>query len=515
MWNTSRVLILDFGSQYTQLIARSVREAKVYCEIQPYDWSWEKVETFQPNFIILSGGPESITQDEAPRLSFHYSQFEKNEISVLGICYGMQLMARENGGVVSQGKVSQFGFGKVKWLSQELSKVSEQNVWLSHGDHVETLPKGFELLASTDAIKNVVMIRKQSNRQDIGFQFHPEVQHTEGGKELLHHILKTVGHCKPDWDAGHIRKFIEAEIGKKVGTESHVLMGLSGGVDSSVAAVLISNVIGERLHCVFIDNGLLRLNESEQVLERYKALNLSVDFVKAGSRFLKNLEGISDPEKKRKVIGHTFIEEFRTWSLEQTECQFLGQGTLYPDVIESVSVRGPSHTIKTHHNVGGLPKNLPFKLIEPLRELFKDEVRTLGHELGIPSEILNRHPFPGPGLAVRIMGEVTEEKLKLLRQVDAIFINEIEAAGLTNEIWQALAVLTDTQSVGVKGDARDYGPVVALRAVTSRDAMTADWYPFSSEFLKQVSTKILNEVREVTRVVLDITSKPPGTIEWE
>lgn len=525
----SKVLILDFGSQYTQLIARRIRECEVYCEIHPYTLSFDKLKGFNPSLVILSGGPDSVREAGSPRLSFPWKRWDELKhplrthegVSVVGICYGMQLMAIENGGAVARGAVAEYGHGALTWMespllpSLEKKAHASQNVWMSHGDHVSVLPAQFHGLASTTDVPLAAMACRHSQRWDVGLQFHPEVAHTESGGALIRALVLKLGGCTQEWKMSRVCERLIEAVRTRVGERHHVVMGLSGGVDSTVAAVMIQKAVGSRLHCVLVDNGLLRAHEREQVLKDYKQIQLNVECVDARNAFLSSLKGVHDPETKRKKIGHAFIDSFRDWALRIPDCGFLGQGTLYPDVIESVNVKGPSHTIKSHHNVGGLPKDLPFQLVEPLRELFKDEVRALGRELGIPPLLLNRHPFPGPGLAVRVLGEVTEERLAILRKADLIFVQSLREEGLYDQIWQAFAVLTNTNSVGVKGDARAYGPVVALRAVTSVDGMTADWFEFEGAFLKKVSRRILNEVPEVTRVVYDISTKPPSTIEWE
>lgn len=503
--------VLDFGSQLTQLIARRLRELGVYSELFPFDVDIEKIRRLKPAGIILSGGPNSVYDKDAPLRSVK----ELAEIApVMGICYGMQLIAKELGGVVESAGKREYGLNQVTWsqqLSLDVPKV--QRVWMSHGDIVKVPPPGFKVVGTSDT--NHAAALKHDRYWAV--QFHPEVSHTEHGIELLKAFVFEQCKATRNWNAPNIVEHLMQEIRAKVGTEDHVLCGLSGGVDSTVVATLLSKSLGsERVHCVFVNNGLLRKNEYRDVLDNYRSLGLNVIGVNAENAFLKALEGLEDPEKKRKAIGHVFIEVFQK-AAEKVgkKLVWLAQGTLYPDVIESVSPRGTSVTIKSHHNVGGLPEKMNMKLVEPLRELFKDEVRAIGSQLGLPPQNLGRHPFPGPGLAIRIMGAVTREDLEIVREADDVYISELKKHGLYDKIWQAFCVLLPVRTVGVQGDARTYDKVLALRAVTSSDGMTADWYPFEFNFLRNVSNRITNEVKGVNRVVYDVTSKPPGTIEWE
>jgi GMP synthase (glutamine-hydrolysing) len=518
----NRILILDYGSQFTQLIARRVREAHVYCEIHPAARGTDLafVRAFAPKGVILSGGPSSVFDRDAPTAD---PKLLELGTPILAICYGMQLVAHLAGGKVKPSTEREYGRADVtvRDASGLFAGFEPQGcitVWASHGDRIEQPPPDFRVTASSPNAP--VAAFQHDSRPIFGVLFHPEVAHTPRGGEILHNFLFDICGCTPDWTPGH---FIEHEIERiqrVVGGQSRAICGLSGGVDSAVAAALVQRAIGDRLTCIFVDHGLLRLNERDQVERAFKAhLGMDLRVVDAEARFLDTLAGIDDPEEKRRRIGHTFIDVFEDAARHvegAAEVQFLVQGTLYPDVIESSSPRGgPSVTIKTHHNVGGLRPDLPWKLIEPLRELFKDEVRQVGRELGLPEEIVGRHPFPGPGLAIRVLGPVTRERLDLLQRVDAIYIEEIRAAGLYDQIWQAFAVLLPIKSVGVMGDYRTYDHVVALRAVTSRDGMTADWFAFPADVLGRMSSRIINEVRGVNRVVYDVSSKPPATIEWE
>ncbi|HYG86160.1 MAG TPA: glutamine-hydrolyzing GMP synthase [Azospirillum sp.] len=512
-----RVLILDFGSQVTQLIARRVREAGVYCEIHPYTMPGERIEAFGPKAIILSGSPASVTEVNAPRAP---DVVFRMGLPVLGICYGQQTMCAQLGGTVTGSDHREFGraFLEVKEPCALFDGVwdvgGREQVWMSHGDRVTALPEGFRPVAVSEGAPFAAIA--DDRRQFYGVQFHPEVVHTPHGAQLLSNFVHRVAGLKGDWTMAAFRQQAIEKIRKQVGT-GKVICGLSGGVDSSVAAVLLHEAIGDQLTCVFVDTGLMRAGEAEEVVTLFRDhYNIPLVHVDAAELFLGKLAGVSDPEQKRKIIGATFIDVFDGEAHKVGGAQFLAQGTLYPDVIESVSFTGgPSVTIKSHHNVGGLPERMNLKLVEPLRELFKDEVRALGRELGLPEAFVKRHPFPGPGLAIRVPGEITAEKLAILRKADTIYLEEIRNAGLYDAIWQAFTVLLPVRTVGVMGDGRTYDYACALRAVTSTDGMTADWFPFPHEFLARVSNRIVNEVRGINRVTYDITSKPPGTIEWE
>lgn len=502
-------IILDFGSQFTQLIARRLRELGFYSEIHSYDLAIESLIAKNPYGVILSGGPNSVYEKNSPQRDI---QELKKHFPILGVCYGMQLIVHQLGGAVEPGLTREYGLNMLRWKKDliGLGKLS-QKVWMSHGDVVTKLPPDFELLAETEDHPAVI----QASRC-LAVQFHPEVAHTEEGEKILKYFAKMC-EAKNDWQAPQILKELSDKIKTEVG-ENSVLMGLSGGVDSTVVATLLTQTLGrEKVHCVFINNGLLRLGEYEQVLTDYENLGLNVYGVDATEKFLNELQGLTDPEKKRKTIGRVFIEVFEDFmeKNKNLNLKFLAQGTLYPDVIESVSSVGGSVTIKSHHNVGGLPEKMKLKLLEPVRLLFKDEVRKLGRELGIPEKLIQRHPFPGPGLSIRVIGEVTEEKLKILKKADDIFIKTLHEMGLYKNIWQAFCVLLPVQSVGVQGDSRSYDQVLALRAVTSVDGMTADWYPFEFKDMREISNRITNQVKGINRVVYDVTSKPPATIEWE
>lgn len=508
------IVVLDFGSQYTQLIARRIREQQIYCEIQPYTLPLNELKDLKPKGIILSGGPASVYEDNAPLIDA--SVFNLG-IPVLGICYGMQLIAY----LLEEGKVhpaSEREYGnaqlQVNAESNRLFKglPSDITAWMSHGDKIDCLPAGFNTIAQTQNSPIAAMV--DSKGMLYGLQFHPEVEHTRDADKILYNFARHICECEPEWTMDSFISEAISQIQETVKDE-RVLCAVSGGIDSMVLATLLHQAIDNQLVSVFVDNGLLRQNEVEQVLSTCETIGINIEFVDANKSFLTALTGVIDPEQKRKVIGAQFIETFRSKVKQLGPCRFLAQGTLYPDVIESVSTKGPSSTIKTHHNVGGLPPDMPFELIEPFRELFKDEVRRVGAELDVPPHVLGRHPFPGPGLAVRILGEVTPERLEVLRFADAIFIQEIKDAGLYDEIWQALVVLLPVKSVGVMGDERTYENAVALRAVTSSDAMTADWARIPDDVLAKISTRIINEVKGINRVVYDISSKPPSTIEWE
>jgi GMP synthase (glutamine-hydrolysing) len=509
-----KILILDFGSQYTQLIARNIRELNIYCEIQPCT----KAINYEPSLkgIILAGSPFSVNDANAPKPDV---QAMAAHLPVLGVCYGAQLIAQQSGGEVGKSAHREFGRAHLQNVQHEtlLATISnESQVWMSHSDSIKKLPEGFDIIATTDSIPVAAFKAPNSYAKNVvyGIQFHPEVTHSIDGKQLLKNFVVDVCGCRQDWTpAAFIHETVE-RIKQEVG-DAKVVMALSGGVDSTVAATLIHRAIGDRLYCIFVDNGLLRKNEFEQVLDGYKHLGLNTKGIDAKQRFYSELKDVTDPEQKRKIIGRLFIEVFQEESLKLKDVSFLGQGTIYPDVIESVSVHGPSATIKSHHNVGGLPEKMHLKLVEPLRFLFKDEVRRVGRELGLDELFIARHPFPGPGLGIRILGAVSEEKVKLLQDADAIYIQNLRDSELYNHVWQAGTILLPVQSVGVMGDERTYEFTVALRAVTSVDGMTADWAHLPYEFLGKVSNEIINKVRGINRVVYDISSKPPATIEWE
>jgi len=509
------ILVLDFGSQYTQLIARRIREASVYCEIHPFNIPSEKIDALKPEGIILSGGPASVYQENAPKVK---EEIFKLPVPFLGICYGMGMINLASGGEVARAEQREYGPAELiidndTDLFRGFAKKDLVRVWMSHGDKMTSIPKGWQVLAHSG--NSPVAAFADLSRRFFGVQFHPEVAHTPRGKEILDNFVFRICGCQPTWTVEHFIETAVNRIREQVG-DGRVLCALSGGVDSSVAATLVYQAIKERLVCVFVNNGLLRQNEAERVCQLFaERFGQSFRYVDASEKFLSRLEGVEDPEEKRRRIGHTFIEVFEEEAKQLGTVDFLAQGTLYPDVIESVSFVGPSATIKTHHNVGGLPTNMKFKLIEPLRELFKDEVRNLGKQLGLPPEMIQRQPFPGPGLAIRVLGEVTEERLKVLREADVIVLDEIRAAGLYEKVWQSFAVLLPIRTVGVMGDERSYENVIALRVVDSQDGMTANWVSLPTDLLARISNRIINEVRGVNRVVYDISSKPPATIEWE
>ena len=510
---TEKILILDFGSQYTQLIARAVREANVYCEIIPFHKKFE----FEPGLkgIILSGSPCSVNEENAPDVDV---QQLITKVPVLGICYGAQLTAKRFGGLVAKSNKREYGRAILERKKEDLlfNNVDEKSqVWMSHSDTIKELPDGFELLADTESIPVAAFKKNGTEAKALyGVQFHPEVYHSKEGKKILHNFLVHVCGCSQDWTPAHFITDTVDALKKQIG-DRKVIMALSGGVDSTVAATLIHRAIGKNLYGIFVDNGVLRKNEFESVIKTYNELGLNVKGIDAKQRFYDGLAGKSEPEEKRKVIGSLFIDIFQEESKKIAGVELLGQGTIYPDVIESVSVHGPSVTIKSHHNVGGLPEHLHLELVEPLRSLFKDEVRKVGRELGIPAEMIDRHPFPGPGLAIRILGEITEEKVQLLQDADHLYIKGLKDAGLYATVWQAGAILLPVKSVGVMGDERTYEFTLALRAVTSVDGMTADWSHLPYDFLANISNEIINNVRGINRVVYDISSKPPATIEWE
>ena len=506
------IVILDFGSQYTQLIARRVRELNVYCEIHPYNISVEMLRALQPRGIILSGGPSSVYDEDAPHCSGEVLQFS---VPVLGICYGLQLMSYFLGGTVEPSSRREYGAAQLRLIADSTLLAdlpTDSQVWMSHGDHVTIPPPGFKLTADTGNAMGAV---EDVARGLYGIQFHPEVTHTAQGKQVLANFVKKICGCQGDWNPASFIESTVQKIRERVG-DGKVICGLSGGVDSSVAAALVARAIGDRQICLFVDNGLLRKNEFESVLQSFADYGqLNVKGIAAGERFLTELEDVTDPERKRKIIGREFIEVFQEEARQLGAIDFLVQGTLYPDVIESVSVKGPSAVIKSHHNVGGLPEKMHLKLIEPLRELFKDEVRAVGRELGLPDGLVSRQPFPGPGLAVRIVGAVNSDRIRLLQESDNIVQEEILRADLYHDLWQVFAVLLPIKSVGVMGDFRTYEQVVAIRAVESTDGMTASWARLPYDVLAAISSRIISEVRGVNRVVYDISSKPPSTIEWE
>ncbi len=513
MLNTDKILILDFGSQYTQLIARRVREQKVYSEIYPFNVPIERIKNFEPKGIIISGGPSSVYEQGSP---IPDPGIFNLGLPVLGICYGMQLMAHLLGGRVA--KASRREYGKAELFIDDDKDIfaqipSRTNVWMSHGDRIEKLPKDFFAVGHT--VNSPIAAMADPKRRFYALQFHPEVVHTDEGQNILSNFIFKICGCKPEWTMKSFIETAKKDIAEKT-KNSKIICGISGGVDSSVTAVLLHEAVGDALTCIFVDNGLLRHNEAFKVERTLRQnFHMNIICVDASERFLKKLSGIKEPERKRKIIGNEFIRVFEEEAQKIKDAAFLAQGTLYPDVIESTSFKGPSATIKSHHNVGGLLKKMRLKLIEPLRELFKDEVRLLGRELGMPDEIINRHPFPGPGLAIRCIGNVTAQKIELLRKADMIVLEEIKKAGIYNEVWQAFAVLLPVKSVGVMGDERTYENAIAVRVVKSIDGMTADWAKISYDVLGSISNRIINEVKGINRVVYDITSKPPGTIEWE
>ncbi len=514
MITNQTIAVIDFGSQYTQLIARRIRELNVYSEILPYSITLNELKNKNVKAIILSGGPSSVYNNNAPKIS---NSILNAGIPILGICYGLQLLMYYNGGYVHSSRKGEYGFAQVKSnVSNILFKgfPNESQVWMSHGDEVKELPTDWEVISRST--NNIIAAVQKKESKIFGVQFHPEVVHTIYGKELLSNFIFDIAKCKPEWTPENFTKNTIENIKNKVGDEN-VICGLSGGVDSSVVATLLHKAIGEKSHCIFIDHGMLRKNESNQVMSTLKnGLGLNIRMFNHSDKFLKKLEGVTDPENKRKIIGTQFIRSFEEATSIIGNTKYLAQGTLYPDVIESGgSDLGPAVTIKSHHNVGGLPQDLKFELIEPVRSLFKDEVRKVGKELGLPDFVLNRHPFPGPGLAVRIIGEITDKRIKILQEADDIFIDILHKTGQYDSIWQAFAVLIPTKTVGVMGDARTYENLLGLRAVTSVDGMTADWYNMPYEVLNECSNRIINEVRGINRVVYDVTSKPPGTIEWE
>ena len=508
---TEKILILDFGSQYTQLIARRVRELNVYCEIHPYNHAPELDDSVKG--VILSGSPCSVLDEGAPDpdLTPYLGQ-----LPLLGVCYGAQLIAHKHGGKVLPSEIREYGRARLSRVDTHFDLLKEitlnSQVWMSHGDTIKSLPEQFQIIGSTPDVD--VAAYKVEGQETYGIQFHPEVTHSTEGKTILRNFVVNICHCTQDWTPDIFIDATVEELKQQLGDDK-VVMALSGGVDSTVAAELVHRAIGDNLYCIFVDNGLLRKGEFEQVLESYKHMGLNIRGVDAKEKFYTSLKGISDPEGKRKAIGRTFIDVFDEEAHRIENVKWLGQGTIYPDVIESVSVKGPSATIKSHHNVGGLPERMNLKVVEPLRLLFKDEVRRVGSSLEIDPNILGRHPFPGPGLGIRILGDITPEKVRILQEVDAHFINGLRSHGLYDEVWQAGAVLLPVQSVGVMGDERTYEQVVSLRAVTSVDGMTADFVHLPYEFLAEVSSQIINRVKGVNRVVYDISSKPPSTIEWE
>lgn len=505
------IIILDFGSQYTQLIARKIRELNVYCEIHAYN----KIPTLTPDVkgVVLSGSPYSCNDAQAPIPDLSKI---KGHLPMLAVCYGAQYLAKMGGGNVLPSKIREYGRANLQYIDNSnplLKDISPNSqVWMSHGDTIERVPENYKLICSTDTVKYAGY--QIEGEQTYAIQFHPEVSHSIEGLKMLRNFVVDICHCDQSWTPASFVETTIGELRQKLGDDK-VVLGLSGGVDSSVAAMLLNKAIGKNLHCIFVDNGLLRKNEFQNVLESYKDMGLNVKGVDAKQKFYNVLKGITDPEKKRKAIGKTFIDVFDEEAKQITDVTWLAQGTIYPDVIESLSVKGPSATIKSHHNVGGLPDYMKLKIVEPLRSLFKDEVRRVGREIGLKNDLLQRHPFPGPGLAIRILGDITPQKVEILQNVDDIFISGLKEHGLYDKVWQAGAILLPVQSVGVMGDERTYENVVALRAVESNDGMTADWSHLPYDFLAKMSNRIINEVKGVNRVVYDISSKPPATIEWE
>ncbi len=509
--NNDSIIILDFGSQYTQLIARRIRELNVFSEIYPFNISFEKIKEINPKGIILSGGPSSVYEKNAP---FPAPQIFELNIPILGLCYGLQVIAEIFGGKVKSSQLREYGLAILKIKNKKsifAGLKDKEKVWMSHGDKVIKIPKGFEVAGKTENSDYAAIVNEE--KKIYGLQFHPEVIHTESGMKIFENFIK-ICKTKRNWVAETYINATIKEIREKV-KDDKVLCAVSGGVDSTVTAFLINKAIGKKLICVFVNNGLLRLDEEKKVIKMFERVGINVHYINAEKIFLKKLKGVVDPEKKRKIIGNLFIKVFENYSKKIGKFKFLAQGTLYPDLIESVSVKGPSATIKSHHNVGGLPEKMKLKLIEPLKFLFKDEVRKIGERLGIPLEVLWRQPFPGPGLAVRVIGEVTKEKLDILRNADNIIIDEIKKAGYYNKVWQSFGVLLPVKTVGVMGDKRTYENVIALRVVYSKDGMTADWVNLPYELLNKISSRIINEVKGVNRVVYDISNKPPSTIEWE
>jgi len=508
------IVIIDFGSQFNQLIARRVRECRVYCQIEPPTITAEQIRSLAPEGIILSGGPSSIYEANSPRVD---AGIFKLGIPVLGICYGMHFMVDSLGGKVKQAEKREYGFAALNARKQAglFKGIGRETVtWMSHGDSIDALPKGFTVTASTTNTKVAAMA--SARKKFFGVQFHPEVEHTAEGRKIIRNFLFDICGCKPSWTMKSFARETIDQIRETVG-DKKVILGLSGGVDSSVAALLIHRAIGKNLTCIFVDNGLLRKDEAAQLKIKLKSrLDINIRFVKAASKFVKALSKVTDPERKRKIIGKVFMEVFEAEAKKIKDADFLAQGTLYPDIIESQSAfGGPTSVIKSHHNVGGLPKKMKLKLVEPLKYLFKDEVRKLGKTLGLDDDLVWRQPFPGPGLAIRVIGEITKKRLDVLREVDAVLLEEIRAAGYYRKVWQSFAVLLPIKSVGIMGDGRTYENIVAIRAVTSKDAMTADWARLPHKLLGKISNRIINEVRGVNRVVYDISSKPPSTIEWE